>query len=357
MNKNDIKITLTTNPKEKPAAETLLFGQTFTDHMFTMEYSPEKGWHDPQIVPYGPFMMDPATMVLHYSQSVFEGMKAYKTPEGKIVLFRPDMNFKRLNLSDERLCIPEIDVDFAITALKELIKVDQDWIPTAPGTSLYIRPFTMGMDKSLGVTPSSHCKFAIILSPVGPYYKEGINPVKIYVEDEYVRAVKGGIGATKATANYAASLKGQQKAMQMGYSQVLWLDGIERKYVEEVGAMNVFFKINGELITPSLEGSILSGVTRDSVMQIARNMGVKVTERKLSIQEIFDAADNGTLEEAFGSGTAAVITPIGLLTWNGRSITIANGENGEFSMKVYKELTGIQNGILEDKFGWVVPVE
>ena len=357
MNKSDIKITLTSSPKEKPAPETLLFGRVFTDHMFTMEYSPEKGWHDPQIMPYGPFQMDPATMVLHYSQSVFEGMKAYKTPEGKVVLFRPEMNFKRLNISDERLCIPEIDVDFAITALKELIKVDQDWIPTAPGTSLYIRPFTMGIDKSLGVTPSAHCKFAIILSPVGPYYKEGINPVKIYVEDEYVRAVKGGIGYTKATANYAASLKGQQKAMQLGYAQVLWLDGVERKYVEEVGAMNVFFKIGGELITPSLEGSILAGVTRDSVIQIARSMGVKVTERKLSIQEIFEAADKGTLEEAFGSGTAAIITPIGLLSWEDRSITIAEGKNGEFTMKVYKELTGIQNGVLEDKFGWVSPVE
>ncbi|MCL2874608.1 MAG: branched-chain amino acid aminotransferase [Defluviitaleaceae bacterium] len=356
MNKNDIKITLTSHPKEKPAPETLLFGREFTDHMFTMDYSPEKGWHDPQIIPYGPFQMDPATMVLHYSQSVFEGMKAYKTPEGKVVLFRPEMNFKRLNISNERLCIPEIDVDFAITALKELIKVDQDWIPTAPGTSLYIRPFTMGMDKSLGVTPSSHCKFAIILSPVGPYYKEGINPVKIYVEDEYVRAVKGGIGFTKATANYAASLKGQQKAMKLGYAQVLWLDGVERKYVEEVGAMNVFFKIDGELITPSLEGSILAGVTRDSVIQIARSMGIKVTERKLSIQEIFEAADSGKLEEAFGSGTAAVITPVGLLTWEDRSITIADGKNGDFTMKVYNELTGIQNGVVEDRFGWIVSV-
>lgn len=357
MNKNDIKITLTSKPKEKPAPETLLFGRVFTDHMFTMDYSPEKGWHDPQIIPYGPFEMDPATMVLHYSQSVFEGLKAYKTPNGEVVLFRPDMNFKRLNMSDERLCIPEIDVDFAITALKELVKVDKDWIPTAPGTSLYIRPFTMGMDKSLGVNPSTHCKFAIILSPVGPYYKEGINPVKIYVEDEYVRAVKGGLGFTKATANYAASLKGQQKAMKLGYAQVLWLDGVERKYVEEVGAMNVFFKIDGELITPSLEGSILAGVTRDSVIQIARALGVKVTERKLSIQEIFEAADNGKLEEAFGSGTAAVITPIGLLTWADRSVEIADNKNGELTMKIYKELTGIQSGVVQDKFGWVIPVE
>ncbi len=346
MTKNDIKITLTTSPKTKPATEALVFGKYFTDHMFVMDYCQEKGWYDPRIEPYAPIPMDPASMVLHYGQAVFEGLKAYKSEDGKVRLFRADKNFERLNKSDERLCIPHIDVDFALEALSELIRIEKDWIPTAPGTSLYIRPFTFATEASLGVHPSYTYKFVIILCPVGAYYAEGFNSVKIYIEDEYVRAVKGGIGFTKATANYASSLKGQEKAKKLGYAQVLWLDGVERKFVEEVGTMNVFFKINGEVITPSLEGSILPGITRDSVIRLVRSFGINVTERKITIDEIFEAHKNGTLEEAFGTGTAAVVSPIGALDRGGDIITISDGKIGQLSQRIFDELTAIQYGLL-----------
>lgn len=353
----EIKKILTTSPKAKPSDSNLGFGKIFTDHMFTMDYTEGKGWHDPQIIPYAPIELWPSAMVLHYGQAVFEGLKAYKTKDGKVLLFRPEKNFERLNVSDERMCIPELDVDFAVKALVELLKVEKDWVPDAEGTTLYIRPFVIATENSIGVHVSSEYKFLIILSPVGQYYAEGINPVKIYIEDEYVRAVKGGIGFTKATANYASSLKGQMKAKKLGFTQVLWLDGIERKYIEEVGTMNVFFKIDGKLVTPALEGSILPGITRASVIELAKNWGIEVVERKISIDELFEAHEKGIFEEAFGTGTAAVLSPIGQLTYGDKTIQVKDGEIGELSRKLYDELTGIQYGKIEDKFGWVKVVE
>ena len=354
----DIKIEKTKTPKQKPDPNHLGFGQYFTDHMFVMDYTEGKGWHDARIVPYAPLELDPASMVFHYGQAIFEGLKAYKAPDGRILLFRPEKNMNRVNVSNDRLCMPQIDVEFGIHAIKTLVKVDRDWIPEAEGTALYIRPFFIATDPYLGVRPSLTYKFIIILSPVGAYYPEGLNPVKIYVEDYYVRAVRGGIGFAKAAANYAASIKAQMEAKDKGYTQVLWLDGVERKYVEEVGTMNVFFKINGEVITPSLEGkSILPGVTRDSVIEMLKSWGIKVTERKIAIQEVYDAHANGTLEEVFGTGTAAVISPVGELNWKGHPIAINDGKIGEISQKLYDELTGIQTGKIEDKFGWTVEVK
>lgn len=352
-----ISIEKTTLPKQKPEQNNLGFGQYFTDHMFVMDYTEGKGWHDPRIVPYGPLTLDPATAALHYGQSIFEGMKAYNTEDGRILLFRPHKNMERINSTNDRMCIPPIDEDFCVEAIKTLVKLDRDWIPTAPGTSLYIRPFIFATDAVLGVHPSHTYKFVVILSPVGAYYPSGINPVKIYVENKYVRAVKGGTGFAKTCGNYAASLKAQAEAAKKGYIQVLWLDGVERKYVEEVGSMNVFFKINGEVITPSLEGSILPGITRDSVIQLLKSWGVKVTERRLSIQELYDAHSNGTLEEAFGTGTAAVISPIGELNWNDNIMIINNRKIGELSQKLYDTISGIQTGKLEDKYSWTVEVK
>lgn len=351
----NIKIELTTNPKPKPTDESKLgFGKSFTDHMFIMDYSEGK-WHDARIVPYGPISLDPSASVFHYGQEVFEGMKAYKTANGDVQLFRPEENFKRLNSSNERLCIPKIDVDFAIEALKELVKVDKDWIPTSEGTSLYIRPFIIGCDPMLGVHPASNYKFIIILSPVGAYYASGLNPVKIYVEPSYVRAVRGGMGCAKTGGNYAASLKAQQDAQ--GYSQVLWLDGIERKYIEEVGAMNVFFVIGDEIVTPELQGSILPGITRKSTIELLKSWGLNVVERRLSIFEVEEAAKDGSLKEMFGTGTAAVISPVGELKYKDDVIIINNNEIGPISQKVYNNITGIQAGKIEDTFGWTVKVE
>jgi branched-chain amino acid aminotransferase len=352
----EIKIVRAETLKPKPPAESLGFGRYFTDHMFEMEYTEGQGWHDPAIRPYGPLAMDPASMVLHYGQAVFEGLKCYRGTEGQLLLFRPEMNFKRLNVSNDRLCIPPLDEDFALRALMTLLTVERDWVPSAEGTSLYIRPFVLATEVGVGVHPSREYKFIIILSPVGPYYPEGINPVRIYVEDEYVRAVKGGIGFTKATANYAASLKGQEKAITMGYTQVLWLDGVQRKFIEEVGTMNVFFLIDGELITPKLEGSILPGVTRDSVLQLARHWGIPVAERAFSIVELYETHGAGHLQEAFGSGTAAVISPIGEFNWEGRIITVTEGRTGPLARRLYDALTGIQHKRLEDPFNWVKEV-
>jgi len=352
-----ISIEKTKELKQKPDQNNLGFGNYFTDHMFIMDYTEGKGWHDPRIVPYGPLAMDPSTMVFHYGQAIFEGLKAYKSKDGRILLFRPKKNMERVNISNDRLCIPYIDVDFCVEAVKALVDVDKDWIPSAEGTSLYIRPFIISTDPFLGVRPSKTYKFMIILSPVGAYYPEGLNPVKIYVESNYVRAVKGGIGFAKTPGNYASSLKAQMEAKEKGYTQVLWLDGVEKKYIEEVGTMNVFFKINGEVITPALEGSILAGITRDSTIDLLKSWGVKITERKISIQEVYDAHANGSLEEAFGTGTAAVISPIGELNWNDNKITVNNGEIGELSSKVYSTITGIQSGNLSDEMSWTVEIK
>ena len=329
----------------------------YTDHMFLMNYDEGKGWHDPRIVPYGPIELDPAAMCLHYGQEVFEGLKAYRTEDGRILLFRPDRNMARLNSSNERLCIPAIDEAFAVEAIKKLVSVDQDWIPTAEGTSLYIRPFIFATEAQVGVHPAQELLFAIILSPVGAYYPEGLNPVKIYVEDKYVRAVRGGMGYTKTGGNYAASLKAQDEAEKVGYTQVLWLDGVERKYIEEVGTMNVFFVIDDEIVTPELQGSILPGVTRMSCIELLKKQGYKVSERRLSIEEVAEAADAGKLKEAFGSGTAAVISPIGELKWDEKVMTINNGEIGTISQHLYDTLTGIQWGKLPDPYGWTVEVK
>lgn len=358
MDRNDIKIIKTAVPKQKPTDQSKLgFGKIFTDHMFVMEYTAGKGWHDPRIEPYAPISLDPSAMIFHYGQGIFEGLKAYKTKDGRVLLFRPEKNIARANVSNERLSIPPLDEDFVLEALKMLIDFEKDWIPTAPGTSLYIRPFIIATDANLGVKPSSSYLFMIILSPVGAYYPEGLNPVKIFVEDDYVRAVKGGIGFAKTPGNYAASIRAQVKAAQMNYTQVLWLDGIEKKYVEEVGTMNVFFKINGEVVTPALNGSILAGVTRDSTIALLKSWGVPVTERKLSIQEVYEAHDKGVLEEVFGTGTAAVISPVGELDWEGNVIKINNGEIGELSQKIYDAITAIQYGEAPDTMGWTVEVE
>ena len=288
----EITIERTKNPKQKPTDQTKLgFGNYYTDHMFLMNYDEGEGWHNPRIVPYGPIELDPAAMCLHYGQEVFEGLKAYRTDDGRILLFRPDRNMARLNSSNDRLCIPLIDEAFAVEAVKQLVLVDQDWIPTAEGTSLYIRPYIFAIDAQVGVHPAEHLLFAIILSPVGAYYPEGLNPVKIYVENKYVRAVRGGMGYTKTGGNYAASLKAQDEAEKVGYTQVLWLDGVERKYIEEVGTMNVFFVIDDEIVTPELQGSILPGVTRMSCIDLLKSQGYKVSERRLSIEEVSKAAD------------------------------------------------------------------
>ncbi len=352
----DIKIIRNPNPKQKPDESSLGFGKYFTDHMFMMDYTRAEGWHNARIVPFGNLELHPACTVFHYGAELFEGLKAYRTADGKIQLFRPDANFARMNVSAERMRLPLIDEEFALKALKELIKIDADWVPHAPGTSLYIRPFLFGADPKLGVHSIDRSVFIIILSPVGSYYKEGINPVRIMIETEDVRAVRGGTGYTKCGGNYGASNRAGEKAEQAGFSQVLWLDGIERKYIEEVGAMNVMFKINGEVVTPALNGTILPGVTRRSILEILRDEGANVSERLISIDEVIEALQNGTLEEGWGCGTAAVVSPIGELFYNGKSYIINNGKIGPTTQKLYDELTGIQWGKIEDTHGWIEPV-
>ncbi|HAN21251.1 MAG: branched chain amino acid aminotransferase [Clostridiales bacterium GWF2_36_10] len=339
-------------PKVKPDYNSLGFGKYFTDHMFILNYTEGEGWHNARIVPFGNISMSPASMVFHYGQEMFEGLKAYKSSDGKIRLFRPEMNIERMNNTNDRLCIPRVNVEDAIQAIEEIVKIDSDWIPTQPGTSLYIRPFIIATDAFLGVHASKTYLFMIILSPVGSYYATGLNPVKICIEDELVRAVKGGTGYVKVGGNYAASLIGQKKAEEKGYAQVLWLDGIEHKYIDEVGAMNVFFVIDGEVITPALEGNILPGVTRDSVITFLKTKGYKVTERRISIDEVYAAAQNGKLEEVFGTGTAAVISPVGKLDWHGNIAVINNEQIGNISKLLYDNITGIQYGLLKDEFGW-----
>ena len=352
----DITITKAESLKSKPDADRLGFGTIFTDHMFNMDYDPEKGWHNPRIEPYGSIQMDPSTMVLHYGQGVFEGLKAYRAADGNIQMFRPQENFKRLNNSCRLLCIPEFDEVFMLAALKKLLKIETDWVPSAPETSLYIRPTIIAMDPFLGVRASHTYRFFIILSPVGAYYPEGFNPVKIQVTREHVRAVRGGVGEAKTLGNYAASLLAGDKAHQAGYTQVLWLDGVDLKNVEEVGSMNIFFVIGDELITPALNGSILPGITRDSVLALGRQWGLDVTERQISIDEVVAAHASGQLKEIFGSGTAAVISPVGELNYDGQSFQIGDGEVGAVSQKLYNAITEIQYGLAEDSIGWVEPV-
>lgn len=354
----NIKFEKTASPKQKPkAGEPLGFGKIFTDHMFIMDYETGKGWHDPRIVPFGNLSISPACASFHYGQTMFEGMKAYKGADGKYYVFRPDMNAKRTNNTNKRLCIPELPEDDFVQAVKALVSVEKEWIPHDPGTSLYIRPFIIATDEYLGVKPSDHYMFMIILSPSGAYYSSGLDPVGIWIEDEYVRAVRGGMGFAKTGGNYAASLIGQVKAHDDGYSQVLWLDGVERKYIEEVGAMNIFFKIDGKIVTPMLSGSILPGITRDSVITICKDWGLPVEERKISVDELLDAQKSGKLEEVFGTGTAAVISPVGKLRYKDDVMTIGDGGIGEISQKLYDTVTGIQLGNITDKFNWRVEIE
>ncbi len=353
----NIRYEKTKTPKELPAADNpLKFGTIFTDHMFMMNYTMGEGWHDARVVPYQPVCLDPSAMVFHYGQEMFEGLKAYKSDDGRILLFRPDKNAERTVSTNQRLCIPEIPIEDFVQAVKAVVKIDEAWIPTKPGTSLYIRPFIIATDPYLGVRPSNTYLFMIILSPVGPYYPEGLNPVKIWIEDEYVRAVKGGIGEAKAGGNYVASMKAQVKAHDEGFSQVLWLDGVERKYIEEVGAMNIFFKIGGTVVTPQLNGSILPGVTRASVIELCKEWSIPVEERRISIDEIAEAHKDGTLEEVFGTGTAAVISPVGHLRWQDHMMQVQDGKIGPISQKLYDTITGIQLGRITDSHGWTVEV-
>ena len=353
----EIKIIKTQTPKAKPNEANLGFGKIFTDHMFIMDYSHEKGWYDARIVPFENLSIHPASTVLHYGSEIFEGLKAYRREDGKVQMFRPMENIRRMNTSAERLCLPEIPEDMAYEALMTFVGVEKDWTPSAPGTSLYLRPFMFGNDETLGVHAVHNATFVIIASPVGSYYKEGINPVRIMIEDEDVRAVRGGTGYAKCGGNYAASNRAGERAAQKGYSQVLWLDGVERKYIEEVGAMNVMFKIAGEVVTPMLSGSILPGITRKSIIEVLKSEGVKVTERLLSIDELEAAMENGTLEEAWGCGTAAVVSPIGELCYKGVKYPVCEGKIGELTQKLYDTLTGIQWGKVEDTFGWTVEVK
>lgn len=349
----NIKITKTTSPKEIPT-ENLGFGKIFTDHMFIADYSRSEGWHDARIVPFGNLSMHPAATVFHYGAEIFEGLKAYRRADGKVQLFRPIENVRRMNNSAERLRLPQMPEEDMLQAIKEIVKLEERWVPKKEGESLYIRPFLFGNDEHLGVHSINNATFVIICSPSGSYYAEGINPVKIMIEEDDVRAVRGGTGFAKCGGNYAAANRAGEKAEQLGYTQVLWLDGVERKYIEEVGAMNVMFKIDGEIVTPALTGSILPGITRKSCVEVLKSEGYTVSERLLSVDELVSAMENGKLEEAWGCGTAAVVSPIGQLHYNGKTYTINNNEIGEVTQSLYNELTGIQWGKIEDTRGWTV---
>ncbi|MBT7123085.1 MAG: branched-chain amino acid aminotransferase [Clostridia bacterium] len=349
-----LEVVRTSNLKAKPQDETKLgFGRLFTDYMFTMQFEQGKGWYDAKIRPFENFSLSPACSVLHYSQTIFEGLKAYHTEAG-MNLFRPWDNFRRMNISAKRMCMPKVDEEFVLQSLDELLKIEKDWVPKTPGTSLYIRPTMMAVDPFLGVSAGKNYLFYIILSPVGAYYESGLEPVDIYVEDEYVRAVDGGTGFAKAGGNYAASLLAGEIAHKKGFAQVLWLDGKEKKYVQEVGSMNIFFKIRGELVTAPLAGSILPGITRDSVITLSRDVfGTPVREENIAIADVFEQNASGGLEEVFGTGTAAVISPVGGMTWKDKDIVVADGSMGELTRKLYNTLTGMQYGVVKDDFGWI----
>ena len=343
--------------KEKPNAAKLGFGKVFTDHMFMMDYDRENGWHDARIVPFQNLSLHPATTALHYGAEIFEGLKAYRRADGEVQMFRPLENVRRMNRSAARMCLPQLDEDFALECLLKFVSIEKDWVPSEPGTSLYLRPFMIGTDPFLGVHAASQATYVIIASPSGSYYATGLNPVSIMIETEDVRAVRGGTGEAKCGGNYAASTRAGERAEKQGYSQVLWLDGVERKYIEEVGAMNIMFKIAGKVVTPALLGSVLPGITRKSCIELMKSWGLEVEERKVSVDELVEAMRNGTLEEAWGTGTAAVVSPVGVLAYEGERYTVNGGEIGPLTQKLYDELTGIQWGTREDKFGWIVPVK
>jgi len=340
--------------KAKIADESQLgFGKHFTDRMFLVEWKAGQEWCDARIKPYEPFVLDPACTVFHYAQEIFEGLKAYKWADGRIALFRPEMNARRFNQSATRMCMPEVPEELFLQGVEQLVSLERDWIPTVAGTSLYIRPTMIAVEPVLGVHPSNHYYFYVILSPVGAYYAAGFNPVNIMVEDHYVRAVPGGTGEAKTGGNYASSLKAGLEAKQKGFDQVLWLDGRERRYIEEVGAMNMFFAYDSHIVTAPLTGSILSGVTRDSVLKLAAKLGYTVEERMIDVNDLFADIKAGKVTEAFGSGTAAVITPVGKMSYKGECLQLTGGRVGKITQKLYDTLTGIQTGKQPDEFGWV----
>lgn len=352
-----IRYELTKSPKKKPApGDPLPFGTIFTDHMFVMDYKEGKGWYNQRIVPYEKLQLDPAAIVLHYAQESFEGMKAYRTPDGSIQLFRPDKNAARFKSTNERMCMPTIPEDDFVEAVKAIVKTEKDWVPSRPGESLYIRPFSIATEAHLGVKPSDTYEFIIICCPVAAYYATGLSPVKIYVEDKYIRAAPGGTGYIKCGGNYAASLISQETAESLGYSQTLWLDGVERKYVEEVGSMNCFFKINGTVYTAPTVGTVLPGVTRMSCIELLKKWGYKVSVDRLPIVDVMKASKEGKLEEVFGTGTAAVISPVGELRYKDDVALINGGKTGKLTQKLYDTLTGIQWGTLPDDMGWTTKV-
>jgi branched-chain amino acid aminotransferase len=351
-----IRITRTATPKQKPKDSDLGFGTVFTDHMFVADFQEEKGWYDPRIEPYGPFSLDPATAVLHYAQAVFDGLKAFRGTDGVVRLFRPQRHLERLNQSAERLCIPPLDPELALRSLVMLVGMEKDWVPSRVGTALYVRPTIIASEPFLGVRPAKSYIYFVILSPVGAYYAEGMNPVKILVVDKYVRAVEGGVGAAKTGVNYAASLYAAEEAKHAGFTQVLWLDGLHRKYIDEVGTMNIMVKIGDEVITPPLGGTILAGVTRDSTLTLMREWGLPVSERPIAIDEVIEAAERGTLREVWGTGTAAVISPVGELAYKNRRIVINGGRIGELTQRLYDTIVSIQYAEAPDTHGWTVAV-
>jgi branched-chain amino acid aminotransferase len=345
-------VTRATSLKPKPADETLRFGTVFTDHMFIMDYHAGRGWHDPRIQPYGPFTLDPACCVLHYGQAIFDGLKAFRGTDGRIRIFRGADHAARLNRSAERLCIPEIDPGLIEDSLHELIEVERDWVPSLPGTSLYVRPTVIATETFLGVHPSHSYSYFVILSPVGAYYPEGMNPVKILATDRHVRAVQGGLGAAKTAGNYAASLQAAEEAQREGFTQVLWLDGVHRRFLDEVGTMNIMLRIGDEVITPPLNGAILAGITRDTALTLMRDWGLRVSERPVAIEEVIAAAQDGTLKEMWGTGTAAVVSPVGELGYKGERYAINGGKTGELTQRLYDAIVGIQYGTAPDPYHW-----
>ena len=351
-----IRISRASTKKPKPKDSELTFGTIFTDHIFVMDFQEEKGWYDPRVEPYGPFPLDPAAAVLHYAQAVFDGLKAFRGRDGQVRLFRPQKHVERLIQSSQRLCIPPLDPDLALKSLVTLVGIEKDWVPSTVGTSLYVRPTIIASEPFLGVRPAKSYIYYVILSPVGAYYPEGINPVKILVVDKYVRAVEGGVGGVKTGVNYAASLYAAEEAKHAGFTQVLWLDGRERKYIDEVGTMNIMMKIGDEIVTPPLSGTILAGVTRDSALSLMRDWGLRVSERPVTIDEVAAAARKGTLEEVWGTGTAAVISPVGELAYKGERLVINGARIGTLTQKLYDAIVGIQYGTAPDTRGWTVPV-
>jgi branched-chain amino acid aminotransferase len=351
-----IPVTATTRPKPRPADDALQFGTAFTDHMFVLDYLEGKGWHNPRIVPYQPFTLDPAAAVLHYAQAVFDGLKAFRGGDGTVRLFRAPKHVERLNRSCERLCIPPLDPAMVLASFHALLTVDQAWVPRKRGTSAYVRPIVIATEPFLGVRPAKAYTYFLILSPVGAYYAEGINPVKILATDSYVRAVAGGVGAAKTAGNYAASLYAAEEAKKQGYTQVLWLDGAQHRYLDEVGTMNIMVKIGDEIATPPLAGSILAGVTRDSILTLLRDWGHQVAERPIAIDEVLAAARDGKLAEMWGTGTAAVVSPVGELGYKGQRIVINGGKTGPLTQKLYDAIVAIQYGDSNDPHGWTMPV-